>query len=114
MTTYFLKVANADTEELTALAYGNLAEIAAVAKRQIKELSGSSETYLVRLTEVAYIGVPDGEQKRTLTSLSAEGDAVAFLLKRKLAAEKKEQALNDAAFGPADEEPEHREPSDTV
>jgi hypothetical protein len=90
--TYFLKLAKADTEELLALAYGNLAEVSFVAKRHIKELANTEGEYLLRFTEVSRVGGVDGsaDTVRVVTSISADGDTVSNALKRKLAAEKKQ------------------------
>jgi hypothetical protein len=88
---YFLKVAKADTEELTALTFGNLAEVTNTAKRQIKELAGSPDEYHIRFTQVSVIGGPDGSDNtlRVILSLAADGDTASAALKRKLAVEKK-------------------------
>jgi hypothetical protein len=112
--TYFLKVAKADTEELLALAYGTLAEVAFVAKRQIKELSGSEEGYLLRFTEVSFIGAPDGsnDTKRTITSIAADGDTISAALKRKLAAEKKAQDAAPQQNRGSSEAPENQAPEE--
>ena len=95
--TYFLKIADAETEHLRALAYGNLAEVSFVAKRHIKELNGSDQPILLRFTEVTFVGAPDGtgDTKRVITSIAADGDTVAGALKRKLAAEKRQQGEAD-------------------
>jgi len=96
---YLLRITSAETEQITSLAYGNLAEITFIAKRQIKELTGSSDQYVVRFVEVEYVG-QDAESngKRTVTQLAADGDTVAAVLKRKLAAEKRQQSEDSAPF----------------
>jgi len=101
---YFLKVAKADTEELTALAYGNLAEVTSVAKRQIRELAGSSDEYLLRFVQVEFIGQPDGavSGQRTISSIAADGDTISAALKRKLAAEKRVSEAEPVTGAPVD------------
>lgn len=91
--TYFLSISRDSDGEPLALAYGDLAEVTYLAKRQIKELTGSSDSVSVRLVETEAIGQLDEDSeptdvKRTVTSFTGEGDDAAALLKRKLARER--------------------------
>jgi hypothetical protein len=113
--TYFLNITNEEPAERTeAFAFGDLTEVSFIARRRIVDMVGSAEQYSVTLVEITpdNIGVLDNANqvpgtgvKRTVTSFQGDGDTAAVVLKRKLAAERKQQAANEQAFG-GDPEPQ--------
>jgi len=114
MSTYFLRIAkqdgNGDPSTPLAFAYGDLDEITYIARRRIKTLTGSTETYSIRLIETYddTIGQPAPDATREITAFTGDGDTAALVLKRKLAAERAEQANGK----PADEV--HRDQADVA
>lgn len=95
--TYFLRIVQ-DSAPI-AFAYGDLDEISYIARRRIKVLDGSTETFSIRLIETSAgdIGQSEPSTVREVTAFTGDGDTAALVLKRKLAAERAEQANADQA-----------------
>lgn len=100
--TYFLVITEATgTEDFEAgdtyaCVYGDLDEISYIFKRALKKLTDGQE-YTARFVET--YGV-NGEERRQVTSLTGDAELIGFVLKRKIAAEKKQQS--DAPAAPAE------------
>jgi len=101
MSTYFLRIAKHsgtdNPDAPLAFAYGDLDEISYIARRRIKTLDGSAGTFTIRLIETHddAVGQPAPDAVREVTAFTGEGDTAALVLKRKLAAERAEQANAD-------------------
>lgn len=88
---YFLHIESDYTDgDVLAHSFGDLDEISYLAKRRIKELTGSSDRVSVKLVEVDSFG-DAASGKREVTSFTGDADTAAVVLKRKLAAERAEQ-----------------------
>lgn len=104
---YFLSITKTSGEqgaEHLAFAYGDLEEVNFIARRQLQGLIGSEEKFVVYLveTDAASVGAIGDDSlpqsatvQREVTSFAGDGDTAAVVLKRKLAAERKQAA--DAA-----------------
>ncbi len=97
---YFLDIYNSSAAKQTAFAFGDLAEVTFIARRRIAEMNGKGDTMRVKLVEIepGEIGtvednnsVPDQYVKREVTVFEGDADTAALVLKRRLAAEKKQQ-----------------------
>jgi hypothetical protein len=86
-TVYHIDVQDQDSTAI-ANAYGSLKVITLVAKEAAEEITGAGP-YTVTLVEVERIA---GDVKRAVLSLTADGDIVTTVLKRRLASERKNGA----------------------
>jgi hypothetical protein len=111
--TYFLEIDNRGQSKIEAFAYGDFAEVNFIARRRIAAMTGSTEDYAVTLVEVESdkVGALDGDNqpfdgtvKRTVTAFQGDGDTAAVVLKRKLAAERKEQEQGQETSGQSETE----------
>ncbi len=95
---YFLDIYNSSAARQTAFAFGDLAEVTFIARRRIAEMNGKGDTMRVRLVEIEpdEIGSLDDDNGprsyvREVAVFEGDADTAAQALKRKLAAEKKQQ-----------------------
>lgn len=104
MGTYFLYIGN--TDRATAFAFGDLDEINYIGRRHVKALEGGTQIVTVKLLELKsanFLGTLDHETnephesavKREVTAFTGDADTAALVLKRRLAAERAEQANAD-------------------
>ncbi len=120
---YFLSVHNMTLSRQTAFAFGDLTEVTFIARRRIAEMNGGSDSMRVQLIEIeiSEIGSLTGDNtppvdvvKREVTVFEGDADTAALVLKRRLAAERKqqseqeseqlsEQQLDEQAFGGSSE-----------
>ncbi len=100
---YFLSIHNMTRSQQTAFAFGDLTEITFIARRRIAEMNGGSDAMSVRLVEISAdeIGslTDDNEPtivKREVTTFEGDADTAALVLKRRLAAERKQQSEQES------------------
>lgn len=92
---YFLSIE--DNGDTVVLAYGDLDEINFIGRRRAAALALSAHEFTVRLADVGRIDGGQGARadipadiKRVITEFSGDGDTAAVVLKRKLAAERRQ------------------------
>ncbi len=112
---YFLDIYNSSAGQQTAFAFGDLAEVTFIARRRIAEMNGKGDTMRVKLVEIedGEIGTlfyDDTEMrraavKREVTVFEGDADTAALVLKRRLAAEKKQQSELESQLANSDQPP---------
>lgn len=100
---YFIQVTNVDTDEVLAMSYGNLGILAYVSRDVLKSIKDAKGTFKAEIFEVESVGDADAEPIRTLTTVQGDCDTVTYVVKKKVASERKASGVEDATSEDAPE-----------
>jgi hypothetical protein len=91
MSSYSLRVTNESASEVVVAAHGSLGLVTYASKEALAELTAYPEGTEFR-AHLAETETVEGQEVRTVTSISGDADDVTAVLKRKIAKERKQNA----------------------
>jgi hypothetical protein len=88
--TYFVTIANVETDEFVTFAYGDFKVMNFAAKAGLAAIAGADGDFSAKVVEVESIG--SDESKRSVVSVQGDAETVTVVLKKKIANERKQYA----------------------
>jgi hypothetical protein len=104
-TVYLVTIANVETDEFVAFAYGEFPTMNFAAKAGLAKIKDADGEFSAKVVEVENYGTD--EAKRSVVSVSGDAETVTVVLKKKIANERKQYLAETGSTGdaPAEDAP---------